>query len=351
MLKILAVTNMYPTAFDPSQGTFVEQQVYGLRRVGADVRVLHLDRRSQGMAVYRRIPELLRQEIRDFGPDLVHCMYGGALAQVTTRMVSLKPVVVSFCGTDLFGEGGVGRPLRRMLSAYGAFASRAAARRASAVIVKSAGMLKALPSSVPYSKAVVIPNGIDMDRFCVLDRDACRGQLGWENERFHVLFTNGRRVPQKRVELAEAAVAILNRRGVPADLKCLPGVPHSEVPVWMNAADVVVLTSVHEGSPNAIKEALACNRPVVSVDVGDVRERIEGIAGCHLVAPDAESIAEGLRQVYNGPRSVAGRERMNELSLENASRRLLGVYQTVIGCSPDSPAAASAMPTVAGAGL
>lgn len=330
MLRIMAVTNMYPTTADPTQGTFVEQQVKGLRQAGVDVYVVHLDRRGSGMGVYRKIRSRVDEAIHGYKPHLVHCMYGGILAEVTARTCSRKPVVVSYCGSDLFGEGGVGSLVRRIVGAYRIRASHRAAQRASAIIVKSAGLAKALPASVDPRKIFVLPNGIDLERFRPLDRQECRARVGWQDDRFHVLFTNGNGDPRKRIELARAGVQALRRRGVVVELNPIPRVPHAEVPIWMNAADAVILTSIHEGSPNAIKEALACNRPVVSVDAGDVGDRIKGVAGCYLVESSPDALAEGLYSVYTGSRTVMGRPRMRELSLEAVTARLIEIYDSVL---------------------
>jgi glycosyltransferase involved in cell wall biosynthesis len=127
--------------------------------------------------------------------------------------------------------------------------------------------------------------------------------------------------------LAQAALETLRKRGVDAELNPIPRVPHAEVPIWMNAADAVILTSIHEGSPNAIKEALACNRPIVSVDVGDVRERIENVEGCYVVDPKPTDLAAALYEVYRGTRVVMGRARMQELSLSAVTEKLLQIYE------------------------
>ena len=101
--------------------------------------------------------------------------------------------------------------------------------------------------------------------------------------------------PEKRFVLAETAVELLNEGGRDVELHALAGVPHEEVPPWLNAANVVVLTSRDEGSPNAVKEALACDVAVVSVDVGDVRERIESIDGCYIAEePSPQGVAGAL---------------------------------------------------------
>jgi glycosyltransferase involved in cell wall biosynthesis len=110
----------------------------------------------------------------------------------------------------------------------------------------------------------------------------------------------------------------------------LSRVPNNEVAVWLNASDVLLLTSLHEGSPTIIKEALACDRPVVAVDVGDVRERIQEVEGCHLALPNAESLAAKLHLVHGGPRRVAGRIKVQELSLKSVALRLEEFYSELL---------------------
>jgi teichuronic acid biosynthesis glycosyltransferase TuaC len=97
-----------------------------------------------------------------------------------------------------------------------------------------------------------------------------------------------------------------------------------------HTSDCLLLTSLHEGSPNAVKEALACDVPVVSVDVGDVAERIQGIEGCHLARAEPEDLADKLQCVYQGSRRVSGRARMAELSIQNIARKLLEFYRDTI---------------------
>src|SRR3982751_3484880 len=103
-MRILAVTNMYPSADAPAWGTFVEQQVEGLRGIGLDVDVLYADRARDGAAAYRMLGGLLRERVARTNPALIHVMYGGLMAEVVTRLTRGRPVVVSFCGSDLLGE-------------------------------------------------------------------------------------------------------------------------------------------------------------------------------------------------------------------------------------------------------
>jgi glycosyltransferase involved in cell wall biosynthesis len=329
-MRILAVTNMYPGPTHPTLGTFVEQQIKGLRQAGHEVEVLFLDRLDEGVGVYRQAGERTRQQVRICQPDLVHVMYGGVLADRITRAVQDRPLAVSFCGSDLLGEllSGV---VRKLISSLGVYASWRAAKRATGIIVKSRNLQDALPKSIDRARIAIIPNGVDLKRFSPADPRECRRKLGWPDHVMHVLFPANQGDPRKRPELARAAIELLNRRGLCAQLNVLKGVPHGDVPTWLNASDAVLLTSLHEGSPNVVKEALACNVPVVSVDVGDVVERLQGIEGCHVALPEAEDLAAKLRIVRQGaPRLQDGRERMRDLSLERVADRLGQFYESVL---------------------
>src|SRR5437773_572159 len=136
MRRILAVTNIYPTSSNPTLGTFVEQQIKGLKQVGLDIDVLLVDRAHKGMKVYLTTGLQIRARIRDFQPDIVHAMYGGVMADVVTAAVDRTPTVVSFCGDDLLGELLSG-PVRKFISKCGILSSYRAARRAHGIVVKS----------------------------------------------------------------------------------------------------------------------------------------------------------------------------------------------------------------------
>jgi len=327
-MRLLAVTNIYPTRQRPALGTFVEQQLTSLSHLGIDVDVLFVDRAHLGMQSYVGLGRRVRGRVATTRPDLVHIMYGGVMAAVVTRAITDRPMVVSFCGSDLYGELLSGR-LRKMVSRYGVFASHHAAKRAHGVVVKSKLLQDELPQTINRSKVRIIPNGVDLERFQPLDQGSCRQRLGWDSQSFHVLFPTNAGDPRKRLFLAKAAVERLSL-DCPVELHELQGVPHHEVGYWLNASDVVLLTSLHEGSPNVIKEALACNVPIVSVDVGDVSERISSIQGCYLAGPDPDDLCAKLRRVHSGPRRVAGRERVQELSLIRIAQKLEELYSDIL---------------------
>ena len=329
-MRILAITNIYPTPHFPTSGTFIEQQIKGLRQIGLNVRLMFVDRVQEGMGVYRRLRPLIQTNVTDFQPEIVHVMYGGVLADITTRVVHDIPTIVSFCGSDLLGEPLSGL-FRKLIAGYGVLASHRAAKRASGIVVKSRNLMDALPYTVPRSKVVIIPNGVNLELFKPLDQGIAREMLGWDKHRFHVLFpANCLGDPRKRFDLAQATIKAANRLGIQGELHQLIGVAHDKVPVWLNASDAVLLTSMQEGSPNIIKEALACNVPIVSVDVGDVSDRIQAIEGCYLAMAKPSELADKLCLVHDGSCRVQGRTTMKTLSLKWVAKRLKEFYEEVL---------------------
>jgi len=326
-VRVLAVTNMLPTETNVRAGTFVKQQISSLQGQGVEVQTLHLDRPGKGMSVYRHTALRLQRAIGCWHPEVIHTMYGGLMGWIVSRTVTDEALVQSFCGTDLQGAK-AGSILLRVRAGIGVVLSRRTVRRVDHVIVKSKRLQARLPRWFPSDRVSLVPNGVDLDRFKPMDRAACRLSLGWREGVFHVLIAAPVNVnANKRVSLARAAVKQLEDSGVPAELHVMTSTPHAEVPIWLNAADAVLLTSVQEGSPNIVKEALSCNRPVVAVDAGDVAERIAGVAGCYVVLPSPSALARGLAAVRSGPGAVEGRASMLELSTERVATRLLAVYE------------------------
>ena len=330
-MKVLCVTNMLPSDATPCAGTFIEQQIEGLRRINIGIEVLLIDRASHGPLEYVRAGTLVRRAAEQSHCDLVHIMYGGMLADLATRVLGAIPSVVSFCGVDLLGAN-YGSRMFQLRTRLGVWASHRAARRADAIIVKSRNLERGLPDRVEPHRVFLVPNGISLERFRPMDQRDCQASLGWDPELFHILFSTANPTNlKKRYSLAAAAVQLLERRGRRAVLHGMSNIPHPEVPLWINAADVLLFTSrSDEGSPNIVKESLACNLPVVSVDVGDVAERLMGIDGCYLAEATPADLADKLELVATGQRARTARARMEELSIERVAERLRSIYQRVL---------------------
>jgi teichuronic acid biosynthesis glycosyltransferase TuaC len=318
-VRVLVLTAMYPTPDKPGFGVFVKEQVDSLREAGIDVDVFAFEG-TNGVRSYMKAASGLRQVLHEKPYDLVHAHYG--LTGLVARMQVCCPVVVTFHGSDLLGGVGSNNEYTR-LGAVTVLLSRLVALVVTQRIVV-ADILK--PKLWPRS-AVTIPMGVDVSLFKPMPSHEAKQQLGFADDRQRVAFVAHPANHTKRFDIAQAAVRLLQENHPNVELLPVCNVPHHQVPLYMNACDALVLTSMHEASPCVIKEALACNLPIVSVDVGDVAERISGVTGCYLCDRTPEAVAAKLRKVLREGRRTNGRERIQALSLQNVAQKIIAVYE------------------------
>ncbi len=326
------VTPIWPTPDRPYLAPFLVEQVAQLRRVGVDVEVFAF-RGGFSPRNYLRARLDLRRRYRRDAFDVVHAQFGqsGAVAWPTGK----RPLLVTFRGSDLQGvvgtNGGYGVQGRVMR-----LLSRWVARKASRVVLVSRHLARFLPAECPYE---VIPSGIDLARFQPIPRSTARERLGLPGEARLVLFGGKADQPVKRYELARLAVDQLPAE-LSAELVGLEGVPHDEVPVHMSACDALLMTSRHEGSPNMVKEALACGLPVVSLPVGDVEERIADIDGCALCRSESpRDLAEALATVLAARMRVDGRAAVADVDHPVVTEKILNAYRTILDPGRKKPRA------------
>jgi glycosyltransferase involved in cell wall biosynthesis len=324
-IRVLAVTNMYPTTDDPTYGVFVESQMRSIAAAGVDVRVEFIDGRRRKWR-YGSAILLVRRLAASGAFDLVHAHYG--LSGFVALFQPL-PLIVSFCGDDLLGTPNGKRGLTaksRLIITL----SHAAARRSAALICKSEELRMRLPRSRDRARAFVIPNGVDTERFAPGDRGEARARLGLDPTDLLVLFPHTPTERRKRLDLAQAAVARLEAGGVAATLMVVQRAPPARMPDFYRAADCLIVTSDWEGSPNVVKEALCCDLPVVSVDTGDVRKWLNVVPGCQVVERDPDAIARGLAEVLVGHRRINGQSVRDALNSSSVARQVVTVYQQVL---------------------
>ena len=324
-LKVLMITSEW--ASDPGHTAhFIARQVRFLRAAGVEVDVFAF-RGGRRPLRYLTAWARLRRQMNGNGQhyDLVHAQFGqSGLLALPKRL----PLVVTFRGDDLFGilgPGGRPTPAGRVLQ----WLSRRVARRADAAILVSEHLKQYLTHPIA---AHIVPSGLDLDLFRCIPRDEARRHLGWPADGHRILFVGDPADPRKRYALARQAVDVLNRT-LPAELVIGWRVPHDKMPFYMNACDALVFTSREEGSPNAVKEALACDLPVVSVAVADVPLRLRGIPGCEVSADESpETIAAALgrtllRQQRSGGLGRAAAAQLDERLLTN---RVIDIYRSVL---------------------
>jgi len=292
---------------------FILEQGEALERVGVKLEYFPIE--GKGFWGYLKNRKLLLAKIKTFQPNLIHAHYGlsGLLAN-TQRLV---PVVTTYHGSDInnariypFSR------LNMMLAAYNIFVSE-----------------KMTPQSPKgdlrkREKYALIPCGINTELFKPIEKVQAREALGLDIDKKLILFAGAFKTTVKNPDLAQASVALLPN----VELLELNGYSREQVALLLNSVDVLLMTSFTEGSPQIIKEAIACNCPVVSVAVGDVLQVIDTIPGCFITSYEKNDIAQKLQQAISFGKLTEGRKRIFELGLdgETVARKILTVYETVI---------------------
>lgn len=195
---------------------------------------------------------------------------------------------------------------------------------------KTIAVTEPIRRSIGVESAAVIPCGVDFEIFKPMDKRWAREQLGLAADKKLVLFVGDYPKQLKRFDIVEGSVAHLKSRGVDAELVVAYKQIYEKVPVYMSACDAMVLASEREGSPQVVKEAMACNLPVVSVDVGDVADVLAGVRGCHLSPRDPASVAERLALILERCQRSDGREKTRRYELGSIARRIVEVYEEVL---------------------
>jgi teichuronic acid biosynthesis glycosyltransferase TuaC len=333
-IRVLMVTSDWLWNSWGGPAVFIARQAEFLRKEGIDVDLFPF-RGSRNPMNYLAAWKEVRRRVRQGGYDLVHAQFGQSGLTALPKQV---PLVVTFRGDDLegiIGENGRYIPAGWLLR----FISRSVARRADAAIVVSEHMKRYLPRSVA---AHVLPSGIDLELFRPEPREPVRQRLGLPSDQRLVLFVGNPELARKRYGLAQQVVASVNQT-IPTQLVVGWELPHERIAALMNACDALLCTSMQEGSPNAVKEALACNLPVVSVPVGDVALRLEGVRGCELCSDDqVETIAAALGRVLQRADRIDGRSGVRELDERLLTQQLVRVYRSILPATRPVPARSGA---------
>ncbi len=323
--RILILTNAWPDRQFPARAAFMRYAFEGLAAAGVPTDVLYL-RGYRGKRSYL-LGCLVMALLRHAAPgkyELVHS-HGGETALVA-RFFSSAPVLASYWGTDLLGvgEGPIGIRIRFGLRAR---LLRAHALLMTATTTKSAEMESVLPRRA-RTRNWVIADGVDRARFAPGDRGLARRALGWSGDR-PVAISVGRPVSSKRLWLAESAVNHAANEIEGLTWRALSEVPPEQMPDHYNAADVLVHTSASEGSPNVVKEALACNLPVIATAAGDIPELLRGVEPSAVCAANAESLASQIVRVLRAQRRSNGRERTTHLGLDRVAECTIACYRSL----------------------
>ena len=325
-MKILIVASDKGGHFVP----FIEEQIAALQSCG--IELLRYGITGKGIWGYLRCLPALKRAIKQHRPDLIHAHYGlsGLLANLQRRV----PVITTYHGSDI-NKPNVLRfsKIAMRLSAHNIFVSQRNVILALSPNSLITSHLKKRYTLLPCGVNIPKPwNELQTQRIEQLTLNQ------WVQEKLtagvkHVLFAGAFNNAVKDPELAKAAINELVNEGANVDLIELKGYNRDQVNVLMYNCDVLLMTSKTEGSPQVIKEAMVCGCPIVSVDVGDVAERTNGVEGCYVVSSrEPAAIAEALQKALVFQGKTNGRKRILEMGLSNeqVAKRLIAVYQSLV---------------------
>ena len=308
-MRVLVVASYNKNRFAP----FIVEQVDALKQSGCEIEWFGVH--GKGITGYLKEIPRLRRAIREARPDVIHAHYGLSclLANLATRRV---PIVSTYHGSDI--NLVKVRPFSKIaiwLSAWNIFVSK---------------RNMALAGEVEGDKCSLIPCGVTLTDEQLQTREEARAALGWSRDEKKVLFAGAFDNAVKDPSLAIQAMNELRNEGLNAELVELKGYARSEVNRLMCAANCLLMTSKTEGSPQVIKEAMACGCPIVSVEVGDVAERIEEVWNSYVVkGREPRELAKKLMIAISSDGKTNGRLKILEYGLTNeqVARRIITIYR------------------------
>lgn len=324
-MKILHITNAYPCEQTPEYGVFVKEQLESLTALGVDNYVYFINGRHEGKRAYFAAIKWIRENARKY--DVIHCHHVYSLIAFALSGIRDRPVVLSFLNDWLHEVKGRSLwPFRYVICNY-------SVRFANKVIFKSP-----IPVSLSSRKNVIhLPNGVDQNRFFVVDRVYSKASIGLDECKRYILFVSSKNQyrKQKRYDIFHSVVQDikLRRPDLMIDELIMVNQPRDRVIHYFNSSDVHLLTSDYEGSPNSVKESLCCGTPVVSRSVGNVEQMLSGIQSCVVVKTHSiNDISRALEKVLD---AKIDRNKMREhflskgLTMDAVARELLSIYKSL----------------------
>lgn len=329
-MRVLFVHSGNAVGGDSSKYTFVREQGEELRKLGCEIAYYAVV--GKGMRGYLRNVKPLRKKIQEFQPDIVHAHYGlcGMVAVLAAR--KKVPVVIT-CHN---GE---------TLTKYGNIISSLAIRLADYTICVAQHIYdKLYLKPKPY---FIQPCGIDLKDLPLVDKAKAMKEMGLSLDKINILFGGSFSNARKNAPLAKAAIEIvnhklevivpngketINHKSFPINLIEMKGFNRSQVNKLLCGCDMLLLPTKSEGSPQVLKEAMACNCPIVATDVADISYLLRGVNNSYVTTFDPADVAEKIQRVIECGERTNGRDRINELKLDNplVCETILGIYKEVL---------------------
>lgn len=303
-MKVLIVASYNKGRFAP----FIVEQSDAIAKQGVEVNYFGIT--GKGIIGYLKCFYPFIKKIKEFKPDIIHAHYG--LSGLFSNLQRSIPVVTTYHGSDINNKNALRfSKIAIKLSKFNIFVSK-----------------KNIASAGVKDKCILLPCGINLDDYPITDKQEARERLGWTRDGKYVVFAGAFDNYVKNSPLAIKAISLLDN----VQLIELKGYSRQQVADMFSATDALLMTSFTEGSPQVIKEAMACGCPIVSVDVGDVAEVTKNIEGCFIVKNEPNAIASTIKCTITYNARTKGRERIIELGLTNEQvvKNLIKIYTQIV---------------------
>lgn len=331
-MRVLVVTNMYPTEKSPFYGIFIKEQVDSLRKEGIFADVFFINGRENRLNYFRSIIGLLKK-LKSNKYDIIHthhtyCVYPIMIAKVITRIKT--PAILTFHEGEVHKRNGVRQNDVDLIKhlVFSRTIKKLALKMVDLVITVQEELMKALNFDGKY---VVLPCGVDLELFRPMDKQWCRKTLKLPLEKKIIFFPASPDDENKGFYILREAVKNLESTDI--EVISAGNIDHSDIPIYMNAADIVVQLSEVEASPMVLKEAMAVNTPVVFTDVGDAKLTVRNANGCFLCKRTPQDVASKLKDAIRCNGNSEGRKRIIEagLGLPQVTGKIIKVYENLQG--------------------
>jgi teichuronic acid biosynthesis glycosyltransferase TuaC len=324
-MKILWIHN-----FDLSEqnaGVFMLTTLEGLRELGVSIHLEYLGN-LRSISKIMKAQNRLEKLAKNF--DLVHVQYGSACALASVKITSC-PKIVTLRGSD-WNNVFTKKWSENIHSIISTRFTLWALKSFDYVITVSDRMTNDVRRKFPSTNIMSIPSPINLNLFKPIEKSVARNNLGFpgNTEKWILFTTNDIKNPLKRFDIAKKTIDLLNEKSQNFKLRIANGLKHSEIPLFVASCDLILCTSVSEGWPNSIKEALACNIPFVSTDVSDLKNISELEPSCRLCLPDATELAYNIQDVLQKEYVNNLRKYVEMMSMPNVSLQIFQLYEKLI---------------------
>jgi len=315
-MKVLHITNNYPTTKHPIFGIFVKEQIDSLSKLGIENEIFFINGREFGRGAYWNSIKELRDKLKNANYDLLHChhSFSAVILFLTLRFYSFKKIISYQNPPEK--EGGIW--LFKLVNFF-----------FDIIIVKNISKSVSNSNKVQY-----LPNGVNTEFFKPQNIEKSLIDLKLDANKKYILFMDSyKRRTQKRIDRFNEVISILLANDNPYNIEplVLTNTDRSLIPYYMSVSALHLLTSDFEGSPNSVKECMACNTPVVSTPVGNVQDLIGDVDGCYISQTfGSEELADLVIKSLTNKHFV-GRQKLLEKKLDSKSvaSNLFNIYKSI----------------------